>query len=162
MHNKRIELKLSSDIQLEDLKNYNIIYIGPYKCLHILKTITRNLHFTYIQQPRILKFFREDSNKVITYLFEESDLRTQLRVDYAMVVKVSGKHNNEFILFMSNHDFGNLSTVKKFTNLDFLENLRNQLASNYFEALFEVKGITIRDFDSKLLHINTLRSDFRL
>lgn len=158
-HRKDIELKLSSEVQLEDLQKYNIIYIGPYKSLNQLCTVTRDLDFKY--HPSQLDFFDRVENKPLHYSWA-TDHETQARNDYAMVLKVYGTNDNTFMFFLSQHDIGNISTVKRFSNPQFLEEMRMEIPSGGFEALFEVKGIVRTDFEIRLLHVNELHSKFEI
>ena len=161
-HNKEIELKLSSEVQLADLQRYNIVYLGPYKSLKVLSTVTRELNFKYrLDDHRRLDFFDKSSNQLFTYTWMTNP-ETQARNDYAIVLKVSGGNGNTFLFFLSQHDFGNVSTTKHFTDAAYLEELRQGITSNYFEALFEVKGIVRTDFEIKLLHVNAINTDFHI
>ena len=157
------QFKLSSEVRLEDLQDYNIIFIGSYKTLYLLETVTRNLNFNYELKPgeSLLKYVNQDSNKVFTYSFLTNP-DTQARNDYALVVKVSGHNQNTFLFFLSQHDFGILATVKYFTNPDYLREFQQSISSEYFEALFEVTGIIRTDFDIKLIHVNELFSTFEI
>jgi len=161
LQNKEFEIKLSSEVQDEDIRNCNIIFIGPYKCLNIFNKIIKKLHFEYVGSSVTLKFFQEDSTNVLTFPFKNTG--KEIRLDHAMVVKVAGAYNNEFIFFTSYYDFGNIATVKQFTHPDSLEILKH-LKSNYFEALFEVEGVNIArmDINIKLLHYNPLDSDYKV
>jgi hypothetical protein len=163
IHDKAIELKLASEVRLEDLQKHNIIYLGPYKTLQILKTVTRNLNFKYSPQTggSTLTYFLQDSNTVYTYTWLTNP-ETKARNDYAMVVKVFGYSGNTFLFFISEHDFGNTSTVRYFTNPEHLKEFQAHVASGHFEALFEVKGIIRTDFSMKMLHLNKLHSDFEI
>lgn len=161
-HNKEIELKLSSEVQLADLQRYNIVYLGPYKSLKVLRTVTRELNFKYrLDDHRRLDFFDRSSGKNFTYTWVTNP-ETQARNDYAIVLKVSGGNDNTFLFFLSQHDFGNVSTTKHFTDAAYLKELRKGITSNYFEALFEVKGIVRTDFEIKLLHVNAINADFHI
>ncbi len=162
-HGKTVELKLASEVQLEDLQKHNIIYLGPYKTLQILKTVTRNLNFKYSPQKggSTLTYFLQDSNKTYTYSWLTNP-ETKARNDYALVVKVFGYNGNVFLFFISEHDFGNISTVKYFTNPAQLKEFGRLVASGHFEALFEAKGIIRTDFSMQMLHINKLHSDFEI
>jgi hypothetical protein len=161
-HNKDRELKLASEVQLEDLQRYDIIYIGPYKCLNVLKTVIRNLNFKYtLGYDSQLDFFDQSANKLFSYRWV-SNPETQARNDYALVVKVSGGNNNTLLFFLSENDFGNISTVKHFSDPVYLQEIQNKITSNNFEALFEVKGIVRTDFEIKLLHVNQLNPNFEM
>ena len=163
-YNKTVELKLASETQLEDLQKHNIIYLGPYKTLRILTTVTRNLNFKYSPQTggSTLTYCLLDSNKKEYTYSWVTNPETKARNDYAMVIKVFGYSGNVFLFFISEHDFGNISTVKYFTNPEQLKEFESLVSSNHFEALFEAKGIIRTDFSMKLLHVNKLRSDFEI
>jgi len=158
-NNKKIEIKLASEVQLSDLQDYNIIYIGPYKTLYILRTIARNLNYQYYKGTTgsVLAFFCEDSNKVIKYSWTDN-MTTSARNDFPMVIKVSDTSNRLYIFFLSKHDFGNIATVKYFTDTANLKNFKKRVPTNQFEALFEAKGMIRTDFDIKLLLNNTRNS----
>ncbi len=99
IHKKTGELKLASEVQMEDLQKYNIIYSGPYKSLNLLKTVTLSLHFIYTprKSTSTLTYVLHNSNRVFTYSWITNP-DTNARNDYAMVVKVSGHNRN--ILFL--------------------------------------------------------------
>ena len=78
-----------------------------------------------------------------------------------MVIKVSGNNNKSYLFFLSKHDFGNMATVKYFTDIAHLEEFKKLVPSNHFEALFEVKGIMRTDFEMKLIRYNALYSNFQ-
>ncbi|HPB00623.1 MAG TPA: hypothetical protein PKV46_06440 [Candidatus Marinimicrobia bacterium] len=157
------ELKMSSELQLDDLQKYNIIYIGSYKCLYLLSTITRNLHFQYFQKPGSSTLIYHQQSDSVDYQYTWLiNPVTNARNDYAIVVKASGQNNNIFMMFLSEHDFGNLGTVKYFTDPIKLKELYLKIRSNLFEALFEVTGVKRTDFSIELLHYNPLHSEYKI
>jgi hypothetical protein len=158
---KEFKLKLSSEVSEEDIRSSNIIYIGPYKCFNILNNIVEKLNFRYVGSTVSLKFYEEDTADSLIFPFRNTG--EPIRKDLAMVAKVAGVYNNEFILFTSYYDFGNIATVKHFANPVSPGELK-QLKSHFFEALFEIEGInTARmDLNIKLLHFNPLDPDFKV
>ena len=163
VHDCEYEIRLSSDLQIEDLQNYNIVYIGPYKCLNILDTVTRKLRFNYQlrQGSSQLSFFDVDSSKEYTYNWITNP-ETNARNDYVMVIKVSGYNDNTFLLFISEHDFGNIGSMKYFTDPRNIEPIRDITGDHFFEALIEVTGIIRTAFKVDVKHINFLHSDFEI
>jgi hypothetical protein len=161
--NTKYEIKLSSEIQLNELQKYNIIYIGPYKCLYILKDITENLNFKYSlhQGSSSLEFREILTDSIYSYRWKTNP-QTNAKNDYSIILKVAGPNDNTFIFFISENDFGNASSVKYFTNPEKLAQFEKEIDSDYFEAVFEVTGIVRTDFTIKLLHINKLSSDFMI
>ncbi|MBU1101881.1 MAG: hypothetical protein KKA84_15895 [Bacteroidetes bacterium] len=157
------EIKLSSEIQLADLQKYNIIYIGPYKCLNLLSNITENLNFSYhLHQGSSSLNFHEIESGVDHVYDWKTNPQTNGRNDFSIVLKVPGPNKNKFMFFISEHDFGNISSVKYFSNALKLQEFEKDLSSAHFEALFEVTGIIRTDFTIKMLHRNELQSDFKV
>lgn len=125
--------------------------------------ITHSLNFKYTPQQgsSTLVCNHLDSGDSHTYTWLTNPL-TNARNDYAMVTKVAGKNHNSYLLFMSEHDFGNLGTIKYFTDKEKLKNLYQEINSNYFECLFEVTGVIRTDFSTDLIHFNKLSSNFEI
>ena len=157
------EFRLASEVQLNDFNNYNIVYIGSYKSLNLLSNIVGKLNFKYqVYQPASSLIFKDIlTNESFSYKWV-TNVDTKARNDFAMVIKVKGPNNNTFMFFLSEHDFGNLSTSKYFTNRIKIQEFENKLKSEYFEALFEVKGIERTDLSMDLLHINQLDNNFTM
>ncbi len=154
------ELKMASEVQMQDLQKYNFIFIGPYKSLGIFKTVTRSFDFTYEQKKSaVLTYAPQDGSEKVSYSWTTNP-ETMARNDYALVAKVSGHNNNSFLFFLSQHDFGNMATVKYFVNPANLQKFEKSLSNDYFQALFEVKGIMRTDFELKLLHLEQVHSIF--
>lgn len=157
------ELRLASEVQLNNINKYNIIYIGSYKTLGILKNVIGKLHFKYeVKQGASMLRFTDTSTNDTSYFDWVTNPETKARNDYAMVIKVRGPNDNTCLFFLSEHDFGNISTVNFFTDAEKIISFENQLNSDYFEALFEVRGIVRTNFDMKLLKLNQLNSNFSI
>ncbi len=161
LNEKDFKIKLSTEVLPEDIRNNNIIFIGPYKCLDILKELTKNLHFEYHGESVTLNFYEDNSENVLSFPFRNTG--KEIRHDHAMVIKVAGVYNNEFIFFTSYHHFGNIAAVKQFT-INNSHEITKQIKSKYFEALFEIEGLNIArmDLNIKLLHYYPLDSDFKV
>ncbi len=163
VHDCNYEIKLSSELQIEDLQKFNIIYIGPYKCLNLLTIVTNRLNYEYNlrQGSSQLSFF--DVNRSEKYLYKWiTNPETNARNDYAMVIKVSGGNDNTFMFFISEHDFGNIGTIRYFTDPQTIASFTDQVNDKNFEALFEVTGIIRTSFSVEMKHLNFLHSDFEI
>ena len=120
-------------------------------------------HFEYQvkQGASSLSIKNISSNVTLTYNWFTNE-QTKARNDYAMVINVSGPNDNSFLFLLSEHDFGNISTVKQFTNHKKFLEFEKYLSGEHFEALFEVKGIIRTDFESSLLMLNQIDVDFSI
>jgi len=155
------DIKLSSDLQLEDLQNNNIIYIGSHKSLNLLNLFTSNLNFEYKIIPGGIKYFDTEKDSLFNYSIGDS-LTSLARRDFPIVIKETGPNNNSFLFFLSIHDLGNVSTVKYFTNSGKVKKITDQVGTQNFVALFESRGYRREDFSIKLLHLNKLPTKLEL
>ncbi|HCU63466.1 MAG TPA: hypothetical protein DGC94_20370 [Prolixibacteraceae bacterium] len=149
-----VTIKLSSDIQPTDLKEYNIIFIGNYKNMGLFENIVRELHFSFgISSGSGQYIFTSDPCAEV-YAPENSDLK---QTDYSLVVYMEGYNNNRYLFFLCTQDIGNISTVGQMTNPAFMEQFRNNqlkpLGQEYFKALFKVEGINKTDLSFELLKV---------
>ena len=157
----KFDIKLSSDVQLKDLQNNNIIYIGSHKNLNILNLFTRNLNFEYNIVPGGIKYFDKEKDSLFTYSIDDK-YDSLARRDFPVVIKQAGPNNNSFMFFISIHDLGNISTVKYFTNNKTVGEFTKKVKDKNFIALFESRGYRREDFSIKLLHLNLLPKKIEL
>ncbi len=159
--NIKFDIKLSSDVQLKDLQNNNIIYIGSHKNLNLMNLFTRNLNFEYNIVPGGVKYFDKEKDSLYYYTIDDK-YDSLARRDFPVVIKQAGPNNNSFMFFISIHDLGNISTVKYFTNSKTVQEFTNKVGNKNFIALFESRGYRREDFSIKLLHLNLLPKKIEL
>lgn len=150
-----IHVKLSSDLQPDDLKNNNIIFVGNYKNLGLFENIIRDLDFPFgISSTSELLI---SANDPCAQIYEPEDSSAK-ETDYALVINTSGFSDNRFLFFLSSHDIGNISAVNQLTSPDYLLQLSQkhpkQLQSNDFKALYKVEGINKTDLSFELLRVD--------
>jgi hypothetical protein len=156
-YGKRVDITIGSSLQWEDLNRNNVIFVGSFKTLRLLKNLLNNHHFEYLVHPNTLIF--KDTVKDSTYSYQAPKNHTTGQVkDYAIFSRFPGPNHNVITLFSSTHDVGHISTVRHFTNLSMLEQFENENliddgSSNFFDALFEVEGYARTGFQPKLLHL---------
>jgi hypothetical protein len=162
-YNRQIELKLSTQLQWGDLNKYNILFVGTFKTLGILKELIKKLHVTYQVDPNYLFYHPENADTSYSYHATSSITGKPYETDYAVIAKISGANNNIITLFTSTRDIGCLAAVDFLAKPQFLmpfisENLKNDSDVKYFEAIFEVQGYERNVTNTKLLHFNVLHS----
>lgn len=169
---KEISLKLSSELNIEDLKRNNIIYVGSFKSLGVLTPIAQKLHISYNQdhheyqiKPFQLTYFGPDSTVRTTYA-SIGNVDTKDMIDHAIVAKVPGYNDKTYLFFISLHEIGNIAAVKYFTDVikldDFESNFNTKEDSKFFESIFRVQGIERTDLRIELLHANSLLENFSI
>lgn len=147
-------IKLSSDIQPTDLKDYNIIFIGNYKNMGLFENIVNELNFSFGISADSNQYILTDDPCAQVYSPENSNMK---QTDYSLVIYTEGYNENHFLFFLSTQDIGNISTVSQMTNPSYLEQFRNEqlkpLNQHYFKALFKVEGINKTDLSFELLKV---------
>ncbi len=147
-------IKLSSDVQPTDLKEYNIVFIGNYKNMGLFEDIIREAHFNFgISSGQDQYIFPSDPCAEV-YSPENSNLK---QTDYSLVFYTQGYADNYFLFFLSTQDIGNISTVGQLTDPGFLKKFRDEHLMNLdpqnFKALFKVEGINKTDLSFELLRV---------
>ena len=162
-YDRQIELKLSTQLQWGDLNKYNILFVGTFKTLGILKELIKKLHVTYQIDPNYLFYHPENADTSYSYHATSSIAGKPYETDYAVIAKISGANDNIITLFTSTRDIGCLAAVDFLTKPQFLlpfisENLKSGSGVKYFEAIFEVQGYERHVTNTELLHFNVLNS----
>ena len=153
--NQEIDVILLSDLQPDDLKDYNIIFVGNYKNLGILESIITEIEFPYsiLAPPQNVII----SNDPCTEDYQPSSINDN-QIDYAIVFSQQGFSQNHYLFFLSSIDIGNISTVSIFTQEDALDEFENKYLKQKekvdFKALYKVQGINKTDLSYELLRVD--------
>ncbi len=164
--NKDVKIILSSELKWEDLVHNNIVFIGSFKSLRLLKDLFTNLNSSYRIHPNTIFYKDSESDSLFEYRAPK-DTKTGYLKDYALVTKIPGPDNNSIIIFTGTHDIGQSATVKSFTSKDFLHEFDkkyfNESQENvFFEGIFEVQGFERTGFHPNLIHFHKLQPDFQI
>ena len=148
-----IDVKLSSDVQPDDLKEYNIIFVGNYKNMGIFENVVNDLNFSFGVSTATRQFIF--STDPCAEIFEAENT-TNKENDYALVIHTKGFSDNHFLFFLSAQDIGNIAVVNQLTDPSYLgqfasDNLKDK--EDDFKALFEVEGIDKTDLACKLIRV---------
>jgi hypothetical protein len=157
--NKSVEVILSSDFQWHDLQNYNVIYIGSFKSLGLMKNLMKNSNFEFVVYPNELIFNQLNPDSVFHYNAVDSDKDNALESDYAVVTKVPATNKTNIVFFLSTRDIGLIAMAKYFTNPEqisqFEDNyLKSDSSTPYFETCFKILGLQRTTRSVEMLHVN--------
>lgn len=157
LQDKKVDIKLSSQLQWSDLTKYNIIYIGTFRTLGILENIVFDLGFSH--EKSVLNYKHIGSTESMQYL-HKWNTKTGYCKDYAVAIKVLGPNENTFLFFLSFYDTGNIALLDYFSQPDsrkvFESEYLMKADSPYFKALFEVDGYERTVLDVKLLDFDRI------
>ncbi len=149
-----IDVKLSSDLQPADLKDYNIIFIGNYKNMGLFENIVREMKFSFGINDASKQYIFSNDPCATVYSASNTSLK---QTDYSLVIFREGFSGNQFLFFLSSQDIGNISTVGLFTDPAYMANLYEKYLkgreSKNFSALYKVEGINKTDLASELIGV---------
>jgi hypothetical protein len=132
------DLRFYSNTSVEDLKNANIVYVGPHLNTNKITTLFNdfNPYFKIVGNQLTLSNHPKLSSKTYKTFFGEEDR------DFSVISKFKGPNNNVCFIFMSNHDIGVKAAIENFTNKDFLKKFNDEqmAGKENFTAIYETYG----------------------
>lgn len=159
---KEFKIILSSDFNWQDFSDNNIVYIGSFKSLGMLKGLLKRSNFEYIVYPNELQFYNIISDSLHHYYSFDSSVDNAYESDYSVVTKIAATDDDsQMLFFISSRDIGLISTVEKLSNLKTLTEFedkyfKKKVSTNYFEACFMSQGLHRNTVKIDLLQINYL------
>lgn len=170
-----LDIKITSEVTLEELNKNNLIFIGHFHNLKHLNQYLPNNHFKpstdyMVSQQHPERSIRIQTSEMdtlyhLTFHYGET---SALNSDYVLVSKVPGPNNNVFLFIVSFLPLGRIETVKLLTENDLLKRLETEIRSireditPYFEMLIEVKGIEDKGFETRVKHFIPLSSEYKI
>ncbi|MGQ1783706.1 MULTISPECIES: helix-turn-helix domain-containing protein [unclassified Saccharicrinis] len=152
-HDNKFEVRLESELRLEQVRDYNIIYVGQFKTMNASDALF--LSKSKVFSKYVDGFMYKDGTKKLKYTTHNENGR---KTEYAMVSCMPLKNNNVALFLTSNNDIGTLATVRNFTNQVWLDEFFNELpkGTKHFNALFKVTGIHRTDMTCELVHVEVM------
>ena len=149
--NTKLDFKYASELQWNDVKEKNIIFVGSFKTQHILKEIHEKIGVAYAIKEATLFFKGKDT--VASYHCTDEDF---LNLDYPTITFFKTKDGRTITSFMSSKDLGNYALLKYLgvpENLKMLEDQLANFSTTNLRAVFEVKGRDKTDFNVNLINM---------
>lgn len=155
---RTVEVRTIDDLAVEDIRNNDIIYIGPFVRLgSLVGYYLHNSRYRYDAQTLDLT----DMVARKSY-FPAGELGDE-RLDHGIVAKFQGPTGNRIMILASvGRNVGLLQIVQTLTSPQGLENLRTKLReqalsdSGAFEALFAIKGFKRTDLGAEIVRADAL------
>ncbi len=156
---RRLEVEVRDDLQADDIRRNDIIYVGPIVGLGPLAGYyqLRSRYRLDAAGPRLI-----DLNTHTVYS-PEGTLAGQ-RLDYALFAKFPGPAGNHIMIFTSGlRNAGLLENVRTLTSPEGLERLAAKVRAkaggarlDSFEALITVRGFARTDLSTEVVEVNAL------
>lgn len=152
-HKSDYDLKLESDLNYEDIRNHNLVFVGQFKTMNMSKSFFLKDSKVFSLYKDGFKYTKDGNEKVYNTQFNKNS-----RIEYAMVSFTSLSPGKKAIYFVSNNDIGVMATLSKFTDNNWLKKFNNNLGNkeSQFNALFEVSGLQRTDTSCKLVALEVI------
>lgn len=153
-HQQTFDLKLESNLNYEDIRDVNLIFIGQFKTMNISKNFFLKDSHDFRLYHDGFQHTKNGIKKIYDTQFNQS-----IRIEYAMVSYTSLSPGKSAFYFVSNNDIGVMATLSKFTNKEWLKNFQKQLNNQegHFNALFEVSGLQRTEVSCKLVALEEVK-----
>ncbi len=155
---KNVRIKTTNQIVPQDIKQYNIIYLGSLKSLGKLEHFLEGTSFRVDFHPNRFIQKSEDEERI----FRPDGSFSQYHVDYSLVLKCPGPTNNVIMMFIDFHSTGNTGTAKFFSDREKLKLVEKKFKSafghmpSYFEMLLKVEGLERINLSTEISYMNKL------
>jgi hypothetical protein len=140
--NQDFQFKLASQLNAEDIKQYNIIYIGFSRSMGMLRTYHRKSHFE-TRGKEIIHSSAGLHYKLNGYLLQEY-------TDFGLFTKINSVDNNVIYFITGITDAAVMHMSKKLTNAAYLKRIDN-MKFKEFDILYEVKSFNHTDLSGKTI-----------
>ena len=153
---QKVSLKLVSELTSEDLRDYDVIYVGFVRAMG---SILRDYYFARSNFESNPPLFMSlvDTSTGTTYL--RSGPVPQHNKDYGLVARFTGPAGNEILVFAGIGDVGVLAAVHSFSTQRGAARIEEMLRSteveisNGFEVLLEADGHSRTDLDLRVVGV---------
>ena len=155
-----VSLKLVSELTPEDLRDYDVIYVGFVRAMALL----RDYYFTRsnfsVDSPLFMSLTHFDSGEVFT----RSGPGPQHNRDYGLFARFAGPSGNQILVFAGIGDVGVSAIVRALHTADGHQKIDTLLrsaqvhAAQGFEVLIEAEGHSRTDLDFRVVGVYPLRA----
>jgi hypothetical protein len=165
---RNVSLKLVSELTSDDLRDYDVIYVGFVRAMGILKDYYFARSNFAADPPLFMALTHAASGEV----YARSGPVPQHNTDYGLLARYSGPAGNQILVFAGIGDVGVLAAVRALNTRTGLELVQAALAAGDvdvdvdaergFEVLLEARGHSRTDLDLRTVGAYVLGSDERV
>jgi hypothetical protein len=164
---KIFEINFTTEIDINFIKNRNIIYVGEFKNLRPLSDLTSKLPVKYKTLPwwhGIISYPVNDS--IVTLKTSHDWAVNRYVVDLGVVAKLPGQNDENYLFFVGFGYNSQIKIVHLFSRNSTLNNLYQQIISingyipDYFTMVFEVTGFDRASTNAELKFFQEIKEDY--
>ncbi len=154
-------VKQASEIVWGDVSSHNVIFIGTFKQMYLLKTFLEKMNAEFSLHPNIL--YLDNKNGEEKQVFKSSlDPETRQYSDVCLLAKFSGPNNNTIMLITGFHEGGVIYGSKAISDPDFpkeaLKDYDKELQKPFhFKSVLKVEGFRHTELSSKIEYFDIIK-----
>ncbi len=161
--NQDIQIRYTSDIDIDFIKNRNIVYIGEFKNLRALSDLMAALPIRYETLPwwhGTLTFPSNDS--LVTKRTTRDWTKSRYVTDLGVIAKLPGNNNENYLIFAGFGYDAQIKIVNIVSHKESLLQFENKIREicgrfpEYFCMAFEVKGFDRASTTAELVFFSVL------
>lgn len=153
-------IKMASEVVWEDITSNNIIFLGTFKTMYIIKPMLENVNIEFSIYPFHL-YLNDENNEEIKKFNHTMDFQTRKFVDYGLITKFNGPNNNTIMLITGFDQGGVIQASRMISKPEFFKMLlayHNDpiLKPLLFRLVIGVKGFQRADLSSKIEYLDII------
>lgn len=155
---KKIELKYASALLATDMRDKDIIFIGDFSTLGLLKGFLEKTHYQVSLSPPTIKY-AEQKNQFIETMSLVNNNESEFQNDYSIVAKIQGSQHSLMMFFLSFSPFGKTEAIYKLTDPEFISELDKitTVRPASWDLLLKVSGLKTSGFYYEILRFEELK-----
>ncbi|MHA1285687.1 MAG: helix-turn-helix domain-containing protein [Promethearchaeota archaeon] len=160
---KEINFVLASKLKTEDIGKNNIIYIGSFKTLYLLREILNRINISYKIFPPKITIYNDPTDSISFRLPIPS--KKKYKIDYSIIIKIKGPQNQTIMLLLGFYGVGIIGAVRTVTSLSSIEKVLKKYSPSirgkqlYFILIKQVEGVEQTIFTEKLVYMKILNEE---
>jgi hypothetical protein len=150
----KTEMKFSSQLKWDDLRNKHLIFIGSIKSLGFLNNTIEKLGLKY--DPENTSFIYQTADSVLNF---NNRTENYLQNEHACLIHFKTADGRKILFLLSDSDIGNIAAIKFLTDEKSTAILlkKTSAVGTNFKAIFQVKGRELTDFQVELLRVDPIK-----
>jgi hypothetical protein len=150
----KTEMKFSSQLSWDDLRNKHLIFIGSIKTLGFLNNTIEKLGLKYDLEHS--SFIYQTADSVLNFN-NRSD--NYLQNEHSCLIHFETADGRKILFLLSDSDIGNIAAIKFLMDEKSARLLmkKTEDTGSNFKAVFKVKGRELTDFQVELLRVDLIK-----
>jgi hypothetical protein len=152
-----VSMKYSSELTFEDVRENDLIFIGDFATLGLLKPFFKKTGFRYSNLPPVIYLLNEMKDTTDFITLNNPD-KSVFQNDYAVVANICGYEKKKILFLLSFLPFGKSEALYKLTDDSFIYELmdnNSQIPENW-HLLMKVSGLQSTGFYYEVLRFSEI------